>query len=188
MYTRLLSLALIVCASLASTVFAATPNDSLYSVPFTWRDQNGQALTLDTLKGKPVVLTMAYTKCKTACPVTMGRFKRIAAALETRVPDAQFVIVSLDPKRDTPETMAQFKKHYRLEEDSWHLLTGSEADVRKLSVLIGYSYQTDTADGEIAHSNRIVALDREGQIVAELDGLDSELQPFIEKVAPEAGK
>ncbi|MBN8549343.1 MAG: SCO family protein [Deltaproteobacteria bacterium] len=175
-------------ALLASLLFAVcavaveTPSDSLYLVPFEWKDQAGRSLDMSSFKGKPVVLTLAYTKCKTACPLTMQRIKNVAGALKNKVPDAQFVIVSLDPKNDTPETLAKFKEQYKLDDARWHLLTGSEADVRKLAVLLGYSFQQQAGDGEIAHSNKIFGLDKEGRIATELEGLGSDIAPFVGEV------
>lgn len=164
------------------SALAAQP-ESLYAVPFAWRDQSGKALELSSFKGSPVVLTLAYTKCKTACPLTMQRMKRVAQELQQVSPQTQFVIVSLDPENDTPEALSQFIRQYKLEDPRWHLLSGSEGDLRKLAVLLGYSYQRQGKDDQIAHSNKMFALDAQGRIVKELDGLDSDTAPFVEEIA-----
>ena len=155
---------------------------SLYSVPFSWKDQRGEELKLSSLAGSPVVLTFAYTRCSTACPMTMQRIKKVASALNKHTPLTHFVIVSLDPANDTPETLAKFMEQYKLSGDTWHLLTGIDADVRKLSVLLNYSYQQQSGDDSIAHSNKIVALTHDGRIGAEVEGLDTELDSFIARV------
>ncbi len=166
----------------APAVAVESPSDSLYLVPFEWRDQAGRSLDLSSFKGKAVVLTLAYTKCKTACPLTMQRIKRVAGDLEKKVPDAQFIIVSLDPQSDTPETLSKFKEQYKLDGSRWHLLTGREADVRKLAVLLGYSFQKQAGGDQIAHSNKIFALDKHGRIATELEGLESDVTPFVDEV------
>lgn len=168
--------------AISTSVFAAAP-DSIYSVPFGWKDDTGQEVTLNSFKGEPVVLTLAYTKCKQACPMTIQRLKKLADSLKTRAPKAQFVIVSLDPAQDTPETLAMFRRHHALEDSKWHLLTGTDSEVRKLSVLLGYSYQRqEGAAEEIAHSNKIVALTADGAIGAEVEGLSSDLEPFAKEI------
>ncbi len=178
-------------ALLVSLIFVITPISlvnadftagSLYEIPFNWSDESGGNFKLASLSGSPVILTMAYSRCKTACPFTMQRIKRVATALKERSINANYIIVSLDPKNDTPETLSKFKKTYELEGNNWHLLTGSEGDLRKLSVLVGYSYQQNTDNTEIAHSNKILALDKTGTIVTEIEGLGSDLEPFIKAV------
>ncbi|MCO6432053.1 MAG: SCO family protein [Deltaproteobacteria bacterium] len=163
---------------------AELPAESLYNIEFDWRNQSGKEFKFSSLEGKPAILTLAYTQCKTACPLTMQRVKKIAESIEAKVPDAQFIIVSLDPSRDTPESMKQFQRQYALKGNNWHLLTGPESDLRKLTVLLGYSYQRQpgSEEEEIAHSNKIVALRRDGTIAHELDGLASKVEPFVEEI------
>ena len=175
--------AIILTLLLSTPVVASDlPQGSLYSAPFIWKNQRGEEVTLASLKGHPVVLTFAYTRCTTACPMTMQRIKKVASALKNDAPLTQFVIVSLDPAHDTPQTLAKFMEQYKLRGPSWHLLTGSDAEVRKLSVLLNYSYQQQSDDDTIAHSNKMVALTKEGRVDGEVEGLDTELDQFIEKV------
>ena len=175
---------ILLCAIfLASPVSSlAEATDSLYSVPFMWRDENGKALELSAFKGAPVLLTLAYTKCKSACPLTMQRMKRVASELQEVSPKTQYVIVSLDPENDTPKNLADFRRQYKLDE-RWHFLRGSEADLRKLAVLLGYSYQQRGDDDQIAHSNKLFALDSHGHIKEELEGLNSDTAPFVKKIS-----
>lgn len=178
-------LIVILCALLLATPVSGSepPQGSIYRVPFEWRDETGQPFALATLEGAPVVMTLAYTRCTSACPLTMQRVKKVAEELTATVPTARFIIVSLDPANDTPETLSQFRGRYGLEGAKWKLLTGSDADVRKLSVLLSYSYQRqDGGSEEISHSNKIVALTPEGRIGAEIEGLSSDIAPFVNEV------
>lgn len=179
---RALVLLLILLLVPQTFVRADFATGSLYEIPFSWKDEYGEEFKLGSLKGAPVILTMAYTRCKTACPFTMQRIKRVAAALKESSIPAQFVIVSLDPENDTPETLLTFKKTYELETKSWHLLTGADNNVRKLSVLTGYSYQQNSNDPDIVHSNKILVLDKSGRIINEIEGLGSDLEPFINNI------
>ena len=168
----------------------AENSDSLYNIPFKWTDESGENFNLESLKGKPVVLTLAYTRCKTACPLTMQRVKQISEKLNQAGKNAEFVIVSLDPENDSPEALAMFKKHYNIGEKNWHLLHGKETDVRKLAILLGYSFQkqqqpkdsNEPLKDEIIHSNKIIALNKEGVISFELDGLGTDIAPFIKSI------
>ncbi|NIQ52455.1 MAG: SCO family protein, partial [Gammaproteobacteria bacterium] len=55
------------------------------------------------LAGRVRVVAMVYTSCAYACPRIMLDMKRIEAELGPEYrEDVGFVIVSIDPERDTP--------------------------------------------------------------------------------------
>ena len=89
-----------------------------------------------------------------------------------------FTIVSLDPARDTPERLTVFGDALRLDRPRWTLLTGSEGDVRALSVLLGVKYRAN-ADGGIDHSNLVTVLDGEGVPVHRIEGLTADTDPAL---------
>lgn len=155
---------------------------SLYSVPLKWTDESGHKVKLSQWAERFVVITMAYTTCKSSCPLTFKRLKEIESSLEKQGAHAEFVVVSFDPVRDTPTQMAHFKMMHKLEGEHWHLLAGTEDAIRTLSVLLGISYQRDPASGEYVHSNKIALLDTAGAIVVNLEGLASDTQPLVEAV------
>ena len=178
-----LLLAILIGQSLPA--FSELPSDSIYQLSFNWKDQSGANFLMSSLQGKPVILTLAYTRCKSACPLTMQRMKKLQADLAAAGLSPEFVIVSLDPVRDDSASMRQFQKHYALKENNWRLLTGDSESLRKLSVLLNYSYQKKpdgTAGDDIAHSNKIIVLDKGGVLVYELEGLGSSLHSIIEKI------
>ena len=43
-----------------------------------------------------------------------------------------FMIVSLDPKNDTPEAWQQYRISREVDRSNWHLLTGSEATTKAI--------------------------------------------------------
>lgn len=155
------------------------PQDSLFNVKFSWIDDQGKAFQLAKDSGRNTVLTMAYSHCKSACPLTVERLRRIDTELKKLGKQADFVVVSLDPANDTPEALAEFKKAHKIDLDNWHLLHGSDEDVRKLSIMIGYSYKRDFETTEIMHSNKILLLGADGRINLTLEGLDSDIQPLV---------
>lgn len=150
------------------------PEKSLYSVPLTWSDDQGKSVSLSAWQGSEVILIMAYTRCKSACPIAVERLRKIQATLQEQGKRAEFVIVSLDPVNDTVESLHHFKEMHKLDGPYWHLLTGSDENVRTLAVLLGINYQKDPKTKEIMHSNKIILLDKEGEIRESLEGLSSD--------------
>jgi protein SCO1/2 len=81
-------------------------------------DQDGQAVSLDQLKGKWSLLFFGYTFCPDICPTTLAQLRQIKAELPKRsVERMQVILVSVDPQRDTPaklkEYLGYFDKDFR---------------------------------------------------------------------------
>lgn len=147
---------------------APLPEASLYQVDAAWTTDAGTPTALSNLRGTPVVLAMGYTSCGYACPMLVQDMKAIARAL----PDgaaARYVLVSMDPGRDTPEELRAFREAHALG-DEWTLLTGAADDVRTLAALLGVRYRPEEG-GAIAHSNVITVLDRDGAVAVQQEGL-----------------
>jgi protein SCO1/2 len=153
---------------------ASAPSDySIYHAASTWTDQEGRRLPLGDLAGKPRVVAMVYTSCAYACPRIMLDMKRIEGELGDRADDVGFVLVSIDPERDTPERLAEFAAGSRLDPDRWTLLTAGEGDLLELAALLGVQYR-QTAPGEWVHSNLITILDPDGVVVHRQLGLGTD--------------
>jgi protein SCO1 len=171
----LLALATVGCASQAAPspttpaqserVGAEAESFSIYELDGKWRDQSGATRSLASWRGTPVLLAMIYTHCTATCPLAVSELKRIAA-LE---PDVRFVLVSLDPARDDVDRLADYAAQRALEPSRWTLLTGSDADVRDLAATLDVRYRRVTPE-DLAHSNLITLLDREGRVVRQASG------------------
>jgi protein SCO1/2 len=156
---------------------AAVSVDSSYSVydlVSVWRDQRGDDLALTELAGKVRVVAMVYTSCQATCPLIVGDLKRIESSLPAdRRDDVGFVLVSLDPDRDTPGRLAAWAAETRLDPARWMLLNGDDSAVRELAATLGVRYRS-LPDGELAHTNAITVLDRAGRVAYQQPGLGDE--------------
>ncbi|MGK7311249.1 MAG: SCO family protein [Candidatus Longimicrobiales bacterium M2_2A_002] len=154
---------------------AGEPSDfSVYHAESDWIDQHGTTRALGSLAGRVQVVAMVYTSCAYACPRIMLDMKRIEAELGAEYEgEVGFVVVSIDPERDTPEKLAEFAEGSRLDPARWTLLHGSPGDIRELAVLLGVQYRR-TAPGEWVHSNLLTVLDRDGEIVHRQLGLGTD--------------
>jgi protein SCO1 len=76
--------------------------------PFTLTDQHGDTVTEAALKGHPSAMFFGYTFCPDVCPTTLFE---MTGWLEKLGPDADTIrvyFVSVDPERDTRETLAEY--------------------------------------------------------------------------------
>ena len=68
----------------------------------------GQPVNIDSYKGKAVLVTFVYTHCPDVCPLMIGNLHNAQALLGKEAAKAQIIAVSVDPKGDTPKTVARF--------------------------------------------------------------------------------
>ena len=144
---------------------------SLYQLEPTWTDDAGQPVKLASFRGKPVVLAMFFASCEYACPVLTSDMQRLRELLPADVrAQAQFVLVSFDPARDTPAALKNYRVRASLNDPAWHLLRGDADSVQELAMLLGVKFKQD-ARGQFSHSNLITVLNAEGEITHQRAGL-----------------
>ena len=151
---------------------AGPPTDkSLYLLDSKWTSDVGKVVQLGVLRGRPQIVAMFFTHCEYACPITVSELKAIEGRLQPEVlAKVDFLLVSLDPKRDTAAALAAFRKKHQLAIERWTLLRGSEDDVRELAALLGINYAPDSR-GQFAHTNLITVLNADGEIAFQHAGL-----------------
>lgn len=102
-----------------------------FGTDFTLTDQAGQSVTAAEVFDKPSLLYFGYTFCPDVCPLDMARNSEAALQLQEQGLDTQPVFITVDPRRDTTEVLAQYASFYDAEIKA---LTGTDeqiADVNK---------------------------------------------------------
>jgi protein SCO1 len=134
-------------------------------------DQTKKSVSPSQFSGKVVVITFTYTHC--ALPNFCFRIANNFRRLQTRFPKemgSNLILMSItfDPAHDTPEVMAQYGKTWNADPNQWKLLTGSQTQVADVCNKFGISYWTD--EGLMNHSLHTFVVDRNGKLVANLEG------------------
>jgi len=161
-------------------------NESDRAPAFSLTDQNGQPVTLASLRGKTLLVDFVYTHCMGPCPILTAKHVELQRALppETRA-RLQLVSITLDPANDTPEVLAHYAKERGADLSDWSFLTGPEAEVAE--VVKAYGVGTLRApDGSIDHVVATFLIDGQGRIARRWLGLEHtvpELRAAIEEVA-----
>jgi protein SCO1 len=150
-------------ATAAGLALADASPFSIYELDAHWQDQRGTTRPLASLAGRPQVMALVYTHCSSACPLILADMKRLEAELGAAAAGVGFVLVSLDPERDTPARLGEYAAATRLDPAQWTLLTASPDAVLELAMLLGVRYRR-VNDG-FEHSNVLTVLDGDGRIV-----------------------
>jgi len=137
---------------------------------FVMTDQDGQEMTEAALRGKWTFAAIGFTTCPDICPMTMATFvalhQRIDAAPGGQGP--QFLLISIDPDRDTPERLAQYVRHFH---PDFLGATGSDEVLRAVTRDLGgiYARVNDPKSAlgyTMDHSASIYLIDPDGQLAA----------------------
>ena len=159
---------------------AGQPTDkSLYLLDSTWTSDVGRQIKLGALRGRPQIVALFFTRCEYACPILVGELKAIEGRLPAEALDkVDFLLVSIDSKRDTAAELAAFREKRQLARERWTLLRGGADDARELAALLGVNYAEDSR-GQFAHTNLITLLNAEGEIAFQQVGLKQPPTPML---------
>lgn len=147
------------------------PNNSIFSLTSEWKTQDGKKVHLKDFGGKVNVAAMIFTSCRSACPRITADLQRIETVVQKNHKDEiGFLLISMDPERDTPEKLKQFATDHHLELSRWTLLTGNNDDVMELANVLDVRFKKSVENG-IDHSNIIHVVDPAGVIVHQQIGL-----------------
>ncbi len=171
-------------------------------------DQNGDAFTLRSLRGRVVVLAPLLTMCQETCPMTTANMHRAAQAAEQAGTAGRvtFLEVTVDPERDTVTRMHAYAKLYGALPD-WRLATGKPAQVKALWKAFGVITEKSPVDKpvrdwltgkllkhtyDVHHQDVAIALDAAGRMrwitVGRPDARGTRLPTSLQRFLNDEGK
>ncbi len=136
---------------------------------FTLTDQQRRPVRLSQLRGQVVAINFIYTRC--VLPQFCFRLANDFGALSRRFAmrrDLTLLTVTFDPVHDTPAVLAGYASRWKADPDAWRFLTGEVAEVRRVCGLFGIDSFPD--DGVFTHSEHTAVIDRQGALVANIEG------------------
>lgn len=114
-------------------------------------DHQGAPITPSTLAGRWTVLFFGFTHCPDVCPTTLARLAGVQRRLpEALRPKVRFMLVSVDPMRDTPQRLAQYVGQFG------QGFVGATAPLGELAPLlrelgVSYAYTAQPTDEHAGH-------------------------------------
>ena len=125
---------------------------------FALNDQHAHRVSLASLRGQTVVLAFMNSLCGTTCPLE-GRM--LAAAIRQVTPSRRpaLVVVSVNPKADTPLTVAGAVKEWGLPNGTRWVL-GTRRELAR--VWRSYNITVDGPSPAVVHSTAIYLIDKNG--------------------------
>jgi len=162
----LLAVTALATSALAVPTLPPLPRDSVYQSPAQLTDEQSHRFAWSSKRGHPQLVSMFYTSCKFVCPMIVDGGKAIEQSLNADERARLGVtLITLDPKRDTPEALARMRRERDLDPARWTLARPEPQDVRAIAGLLGIRYRA-LADGEFNHTTVLVLLAADGRVIA----------------------
>jgi protein SCO1/2 len=131
----------------------------------------GEALPLDALRGRWLLVDFVYTRCRTYCSAQGSAFAQLQDQLAPAIARGQAALLSIsfDPARDTADELAAYLARSRDRGAGWYAARPtSEADLQALQQAFGVTVIPDGLGG-YEHNAAILVVDPQGRLVAVLD-------------------
>lgn len=136
---------------------------------FELDDQDGNKVSLDSLRGKVWVGTFMFTNCTNACPAMAAELLKIQKTIRndsTLDGKLRLVSFSLDPATDTRQRLAEYSSRQGIDSSCWSFLRGERREI-VLLCRDGFGLSAGGsagAAGPVLHSDRFVLVDAEGKV------------------------
>ncbi|MCB0200906.1 MAG: SCO family protein [Anaerolineae bacterium] len=128
--------------------------------------ETGQPFDLSDQVGKVSLLFFGYTTCPDVCPTTLAEARTILNDLGDDANDVEFLFVTVDPERDTPEKLAAYT-------DAFHPgiigLTGTPDQLASIYGEFGvHAERVEAPESALGylmnHTSRMYLVDQDGNL------------------------
>lgn len=128
-------------------------------------DQTGQQRSLQDFQGKVVMVYFGYTFCPDVCPTTLTEMKKAFELLGNKAEDVQFIMISVDTERDTPQALGAYLSNFN---PTFIGFSGTPDQIADAALPFGVFYEkhegTPATGYLIDHTASVMVLDRQGQL------------------------
>jgi protein SCO1/2 len=133
--------------------------------PFELIDHHSAAFDQAALQHHWSFVFFGYTYCPDVCPTTLSILNGVAQRLQDVDADVRFVMVTVDPERDTPERLAEYVTYFN---GDFLGVTGSDAGLTQLTRQLGILYNRVEPEGDAAgylmdHTAGVFLFDPDGR-------------------------
>ncbi|SEQ86785.1 protein SCO1/2 [Pseudomonas sp. NFACC02] len=126
-------------------------------------DQDGQPVSLGSLKDKWTLLFFGYTFCPDICPTTLAQLRQIKSELPKEAVDKmRIALVSVDPNRDTPQQLKTYLGYF---DKQFVGLTAPVDTIQKLANAVSIPFipaDTSKPNYTVDHSGNLALLGPDG--------------------------
>jgi protein SCO1/2 len=148
---------------------------------YHFTDSEGNPLAIESLRGRPLVLSLVYTSCHHTCPTITRRVREVVTIARDALGDGAFnvVTVGFDTSVDTPAQMHDYGRSQGVGDAHWRLLSADAGNMARLVEDLGFTYVRSPRGFD--HLTQTTVIDADGVVYRQVYG---ELFPVPALVEP----
>lgn len=139
-------------------------------------NQDGDTYNFGEDSTKLKLVEFIYTHCPDICPTTTQKMVALKKDLEKSGvygKEIEFVTITIDPYRDTPDILQEYKQGFGISNDKdWIFLTGSkntikedQKKIQKVTDALQFQYK-DPGNGQFVHSTFTYLVNQDNKFIA----------------------
>ncbi|MDP6704820.1 MAG: SCO family protein [Alphaproteobacteria bacterium] len=145
------------------------PAGGMVGGPFSLVDHEGLPVQEADFRGRHMLIFFGYTSCPDVCPTALLVISEALDLVGPLASEVRPVFVTVDPERDTPSVLADYRRHFHT---SLVTLTGTPKSVaaaaKAYNVFYAKAPGDDADDYLMDHSASIFLIDGRGRYVTRL--------------------
>ena len=139
------------------------------------RDRDGRAIRFSSFGGKPLLVSLIFTKCAQTCPMTTRKLSVAVKTLQQAFGAESFEVLSVgfDTESDTPQAMRRFAQRQGVDLPNWEFASADAPTAARLARSLGFSYRPSPEGFD--HISQLTVVDAQGRVYRQVYGDDFEL-------------
>ncbi len=133
--------------------------------PLALKNSLGEPVNIADYRGRAVLVTFLYTHCPNVCPIITSKLHTALVEMPSKERrEVEIIAVSVDPRGDTPASVAQFLAAHEMTGKMQYLL-GSASALTRVWAHWGVGSKGDAGNPElVAHTALIYGITGRGKI------------------------
>ena len=147
---------------------------------YAFLNRSGQKVRLSDYRGKPLVISMIYTRCPFICATTTRNLSALKLSRDALGADSFGVLtIGFDTENDTPEAMDDFAKRMDVKLPNWEFVSADTKTINKLSKDLGFVF-LPSPEGGFDHITQTTFVDGKGKVNLQIYGEEFENRTLLE--------
>ena len=143
-------------------------------------NEQGISVSMASLQGKPLVISMVYSSCYKICPMTIRHLSKVVDKARDTLGEQSFnvAVIGFDTQYDSPQAMKYFAKQQGIDDKNWSILSADPDTINALIKQLGFQFFT--SPNGFDHVVQATVVDAKGEIYRQVYGEVFETQLLVE--------
>jgi len=147
---------------------------------YTFLNRRGRKVRLSDYLGKPLVISMIYTRCPFVCATTTRNLSALKLSRDALGADSFGVLtIGFDTENDTPQAMDDFANRMDVKLPNWEFVSADARTIKKLSRELGFVF-FPSPEGGFEHITQTTFVDGKGRVYLQIYGEEFENKTLLE--------